>query len=68
MPWHLEIMYDLSVLCSVLTWLVYIVFIMPAEKSSFREEKWIILEWNEELCLHQIDEITVSDSFLLVVL
>lgn len=51
-------MYDLSTLCCVN--LVYIVFITPAEKSSFRKEKWIILEWNEELCLHQIDEITVK--------
>lgn len=28
----------LSNLCSILTWPVYIVFIKPAEKSSFREE------------------------------
>lgn len=47
-------------LYAVLTWLVYIIFITPAEKSSFRKEKWIILEWNEELCLHRIDEITVK--------
>jgi len=35
----LEKRYDLSNLHSVLTWSVYIVFIMPAEKSSFREGK-----------------------------
>lgn len=71
MPWaSWKEEYDLSNLCSVLTWSVYIVFIKPAEKSSLREETtdYFRVEWGcmafQELCLHQIDEIMESQWFL----
>lgn len=41
---HLE-KCDLCNLCSMLTWSVYIVFIKPAEKSSFREYQYFKVEW-----------------------
>ena len=65
----------LSNLCSILTWPVYIVFIKPAEKSSFREETTEYFRVEQARCpvknfvyIKLMKLPKVGDSFLLMVL